>query len=89
MRRANSGGVSPAGKRVHCSSRNLSGTRSSPFGVSSMTIGTRNALSAAIRCERSTASFHSSRKYPSARSWVCFEMTGTKSAQVLICLRID
>jgi len=66
----NVAGFTCSGKRVHCTSRNLSGTCSSSSPVSSITTGTRNALWAVIRCERSTASFHSSRKYPSGRSWV-------------------
>jgi hypothetical protein len=89
MRAANSGGASPSGNRAHCTSRNLSGTFSSSSLVSSMTTDRKNALLAMIKCERSTASFHSSRKYPSARAWVFREMIGTNSAQVLICLRID
>jgi len=48
-----------------------------------------NARSAAIRCERSTASFHSSLKYPSTRTLVCAEMTGMNNAQALICRRIS
>ena len=39
-----------------------SGTSASACGVASITTGSRNALSDAIKCERSTASFHSSRK---------------------------
>jgi hypothetical protein len=81
-------GTSPAGTDVHCTSRNLSGTRASPSRVSSMTTGSRNALSAAIRWERSTASFHSSRKYPSARARVFAEMIGMNKVQALICFRI-
>jgi hypothetical protein len=46
-------------------------------------------LFAVIRWLRSTASFHSSRKYPSSRACVFFEITGMNSAQLLICLRID
>ena len=38
-----------------------------------------------IKCERAMASFHSSRKYPSSRSWVFLEITGMNSAQLLIC----
>src|ERR1700691_214242 len=55
-------GVSPAGNRVHCNSRNLSGTCSSSSGVASMATGNRNALVAVIKSDRSTASFHSRRK---------------------------
>lgn len=42
----------------------------------------------AIACVRCAASFHSMRKYPSRRACVLAEMTGRKSAQSLICLRI-
>ena len=53
-----------------------------------MTTGSRNAFSAAIRWERSTASFHSNRKYPSTRAREFAEMIGMNKAQVLICLLI-
>src|SRR5580658_4885841 len=43
------GDVSPAGNRVHCNSRNLSGTCSSSPGVSSIATGNRNALVAVIK----------------------------------------
>ena len=52
----------PPGNRVHCTSRNLSGTLSSSSRVSSITTGSKKVLLVAIKCERSTASFHSSRK---------------------------
>jgi hypothetical protein len=59
-----------------------------PSGVSSTTTGIRKGTPSAIRWVRSTASFHSSRKYPSPRACVRAEMIGMKSAQSLICLRI-
>jgi len=88
-RSTKAGGVSPPARRVHCSSRKRSGTCSSSSGESSITTGSRNAFVAVMRWERSTASFHSSRKYPSARSCVWRETTGMNSAQFLICRRID
>ena len=51
-RSAKAGGVSPAGRRVHCSSRNLSGTCSSSSGVSSIATGNRNAFVAARRASQ-------------------------------------
>ena len=58
---------------------------SSWSGVSSTTTGSRKGRSDAIEWRlRSTASFHSSRKYPSPRVCVFFEITGMKSAQLLI-----
>jgi len=54
-----------------------------------MTTGTMNVRSMAIRSERSTASFHSRRKYPSTRILVFAEMTGMNRVQALICLRMD
>jgi hypothetical protein len=61
-RSANAAGVSGPKGRDHCSSRNRSGTRAVPSAVSSIATGSRNAWSSAMRCERSTASFHSNRK---------------------------
>ena len=87
-RSTKTGVVCPPGKLVHCKSRNRSGIRSSSCDVLSMTTGSKKAWSGAIKCERSTASFHSSRKYPSMRACVFLEMTGMNSAQVLICRRI-
>jgi hypothetical protein len=49
IRLMNWDGVSPAGSRVHCTSRNLSGTCSSSSVVSSITTGTRKALCDVIR----------------------------------------
>jgi hypothetical protein len=48
--------------RLHCRSRKRSGTRAAPSGVSSLITGSRKGWSSAMRCVRSTASFHSSRK---------------------------
>src|ERR1700722_11591087 len=62
MRSTKAGEDSAAGSRHHCTSRNFSGTRASVSRVPSMAPGTRNALSAAIKFERSIASFHSRRK---------------------------
>ena len=42
--------------------RNFSGMAGSEASVASMTTGTMNALPGAMRCDRSIASFHSSRK---------------------------
>ena len=53
-----------------------------------MATGSRKVWSGAIRCDRSIASFHSRRKYPSTRSCVCFERTGINKTHALICLRI-
>jgi hypothetical protein len=47
-----------AGRRVHCNSENRSGTRASACDTSSMTTGTINGLSCAMRWEQSTANFH-------------------------------
>jgi hypothetical protein len=88
MRATKAGDVSPPGRCVHCTSRNESGTSASRSRVESTTTGTMNDRSAAMRCERSTASFHSSRKYPSSRSWLCCEISGINNAQSWICLRI-
>ena len=55
---ANAGGVSPPGSRVHCTSRNSSGTRASASWVSSITTGTRKAASSAMSRSRRVASFH-------------------------------
>ena len=57
-----SGGSCPRCRRIHWRSRNRSGTRAAASGVSSITNGSRNGWSSAMRCVRSTASFHSSRK---------------------------
>ena len=88
-RSTNAGVACPPGNRVHCSSRNRSGMASSDCDVSSITTGSRKGCLAAIRCERSTASFHSRRKYPSTRACALAEMTGMNSAHALIWSRID
>ena len=61
-RAVNADEVSPPGNRVQWRSRNRPGTRAAASDVASITTGSRNVRSSAIRCERSTASFHSSRK---------------------------
>jgi hypothetical protein len=63
-RSTKSAGVSPPRRRVHCTSQKFSGTCSSSSGVVSITTGNRNARLDVIKCDRSTASFHSRRKYP-------------------------
>ena len=60
--------VSPAGKRVHCTSRNRSGTCSSASRcIVDDDWQQKRLVAGHDQCDRSTASFHSSRKYPSAR----------------------
>ncbi len=61
-RSTNVAGVSPPGSRVHCTVMNESGTSASQSFVSSTHTGTRNGVPFAIRCVRSSASFHSRRK---------------------------
>src|SRR5579872_4387031 len=56
------GGVSPAGRRVHCTCRKRSGTSARASLVSSMTTGTRNARRSDMSPERSTANLQSRRK---------------------------
>src|ERR1700689_4154158 len=65
IRSTKAGGVSPPGRRVHCTCRKRSGTSARESLVSSMTTGTRNATRSDMSAVRSTASFHSRRKYPS------------------------
>ena len=79
---------SPPGTRIHCNSRKRSGIRSSSSEVASITTASRKARLAAIRCDRSMASFHSRRKYPSARECELLDTIGMNSEQVLICRRI-
>ena len=80
--------VSPAGALNHCVSRNRSGMRSSVCGVLSISTGKINLWSGAMKCDRSTASFHSRRKYPSTRACALAETTAMKSAHCLIWRRI-
>ena len=84
----NCGDGSAPGMRVHCTRRNSGGTPGVESGVSSTTTGTRNGTPSIRRCVCSTASFHSSRKYPLPRSSVFLDMIGTKSVHASICLRI-
>src|SRR6266853_5249195 len=52
----------PAGRCVHCTSRNFSGTMACESEVPSMMIGCRKALPSAMSSVRATARFHSRRK---------------------------
>src|ERR1035438_1738074 len=75
-------------QRLHCTRRNSGGTTAAPSSVASTTTGARKITPSAIRWVRSTASFHSSRKYPSPRACVRSEMIGMNRAHSLISLRI-
>ena len=84
---ANSEVTCAPGRRVHCTFMKSAGTRAFASFVSSITTGAIKGTPSAIRCVRSAASFHSNRKYPSRRSDVAADTTGTNSAHALICRR--
>src|SRR6185436_9581502 len=78
----------PPGSEVAWQAQNVSGTPSLFMARSSTITGTMNGSSAAIRCLRLTAWFHSPRKYPSRRPAAVRESTGTKSEHLLMLRRI-
>ena len=81
-------GVLPPGSLVHWTDLNFSGTRASASPVESTTTGIRKGRLSSMSCVRSTACFHSRRKYPSRRAFVLAEISGMNSAHALIWPRI-